>query len=228
MTITTAKLMRATGLCGLLAGVLFLLPQFIHPEDEVAAVTTSGWAVAHLVNMTMGILALVGVTGLYLRQVRETGVLGLIAYVLFGTAFLMISIVSFAEAVILPEITDVAPRYVGDVLATLVGENVVGDVGALSIANGVAGVTYLLGGLLFGVALYRAGVVARWASLLLAIGAVVSLLAGVLPDSMFRTATFPTAIALIGLGYSLWREQSIVIPESAPSVRTSPQDRAGV
>ena len=47
---TTTKLMRAAGLCALLAGVLFLLPQFIHPKDEVASVTTTRWAVAHIVT----------------------------------------------------------------------------------------------------------------------------------------------------------------------------------
>src|SRR5918996_315441 len=225
---TTAQLTRAAGLCALIAGVLFLLPQFIHPEDKVAEVTTTMWAVAHLVNMTMGLLAIIGLTGLYLRQVRESGVLGLVGFVLFGIGFLMISIVSFAETVILPQIADVAPRYVSDVLATLVGDPVQGDVGGLALANGIAGATFLLGGLLFGIALYRANVVARWAALLLAVGAVASLLAGVLPDSLMRTATFPTAIAMMGLGYALWRDKHIVISEPAPSVGTSQLNAAGV
>ena len=225
---TTTKLMRAAGMCALVAGLLFILPQFIHPEDEVAQVTTTMWAVAHLVNVTMAVFALIGVTGLYLRQVRETGVLGLIGFLLFGAAFLMIAIVSFAEAVILPQIAEVAPRYVNDVLATLVGNPVKGDVGGLTLANGVAGVTFLLGGLVFGIALYRAGVVARWAALLLAIGAFASLLAGVLPDSVMRVATFPTAVAMMGLGYSLWRETHIVIPEPVPSVSTSQLNPEGV
>jgi hypothetical protein len=228
MTITNAKLMRVAGLCALLAGVMFLLPQFIHPEDEVASVTTTGWAVAHLVNMSMAILALIGVTGLYLRQVRETGVLGLLGYLLFGTGFLLIAIVSFAEAVILPKIADAVPGYVSDFLATLVDDPVKGDVGGLSLANGIAGITYLLGGLVFGIALYRARIVARWAALLLAVGGVAPLFVAVLPDSMLRTATFPTAIAMIGLGYSLWREKRIVIPEPTPSVSSSQLNAAGV
>ena len=227
MTITTTKLMRAAGLCLLVAGLLFLLPQFIHPKDEVASVATTGWVVAHLVNTAMAVLALIGVTGLYLRQVRETGVLGLIGFLLFGIGFLMIAIVSFAEAVILPQIADVAPGYVGDFLATFVGDPVEGDVGGLAVANGVAGATFLLGGLVFGIALYRAGIVARWAALLLSVGALASLLAGVLPDSFFRTATFPTAIALMGLGYSLWREQADAASMSVPSVRTPQLDTAG-
>lgn len=221
MTITITKLIRAAGIAALVAGALFLLPQFIHPEDQIAQVTTSGWAVAHLVNMTMAILALIGVAGLYLWQVRETGVLGLIGFVLFGTGFLLIAIVSFAEAVILPQIVDAAPGYVSDFLATLVGTPARGDVGGLTLANQVAGVTYLLGGLVFGIALYRARIVARWAALLLSLGALASLLAAVLPDSILRTATFPTAIALMSLGYSLWRGPHVASSESVPSVRRS-------
>jgi hypothetical protein len=68
----------------------------------------------------------------------------------------------------------------------------------------------------------------NWAALLLSIGAVASLLAGVLPDSMFRTATFPTAIALMGLGYSLWRGQAQGASMSVPNVRTSQLDPADV
>lgn len=224
-TITTTKLIRAAGIAALVAGALFLLPQFIHPEDQIAQVTTSSWAVAHLVNTTMAVLALIGVTGLYLRQVREMGALGLIGFVLLGTGFLMIAIVSFVEAVILPQIVDTAPGYVSDFLATLVGDPVRGDVGGLTLANQVAAAAYLLGGLVFGIGLYRARILARWAAVLLSLGALASLLAAVLPDSILRTATFPSAIALMGLGYSLWRDARVgssqPVPSPHGSLRTS-------
>jgi hypothetical protein len=152
-----------------------------------------------------------------------------VAHLLFGAGFLMIAIVSFAETVILPEIADSTPGYVDDFVATLVGDPVTGDVGGLSLANGIAGITYLLGGLVFGIALYRANVVAHWAALLLAIGAVAPLLlGGVLPDSMMRTATFPTAIALIGLGYSLWREHADAASMTSASERASQLDPVDV
>jgi hypothetical protein len=63
--------------------------------------------------------------------------------------------------------------------------------------------------------------------LLLSVGAVASLAAAALPDSIFRTATFPTAIALMGLGYSLWREANAA-SLSAPAVLSSRMDPAGV
>ena len=57
-----------------------------------------------------------------------------------------------------------------------------------------------------GVALYRARILARWAALLLAIGAPAAALVAVLPESLDRLLAFPVGIALAGLGYSLWRE----------------------
>ena len=75
-----------------------------------------------------------------------------------------------------------------------------------------SGIGYSLGGLLFGIALFRAGVLARWASVLLAYGAVSALALAVLPESFNRPFAVPTGVALIGLGVSLWREP-------APAVR---------
>ena len=76
--------------------------------------------------------------------------------------------------------------------------------------------------------MYRGAIVARWAALLLSIGALAPLAVAVLPDSMLRTATFPTAVALIGLGYSLWREQADAASKPVASVRTSQLDPASV
>ncbi len=66
-------------------------------------------------------------------------------------------------------------------------------------------VLYLAGGLLFGIALYRARVLPRWAAVLLAVGGLVVCRAHLLPDPWFRLLAFPNGIAMIGLGYALWR-----------------------
>jgi hypothetical protein len=227
MTITTTKLTRAAGLSAVLAGLLFMFIQFIHPEENVGSVTTTAWTVTHLLTLTMAVLGLIGVSGLYLRQIRETEVLGLIGFLLFGAAFMVIAAVTFVEAVVLPQLAEVAPRYVNDFLAIVTGGDVSGDVGAPTAANGVAAVTYLLGGLLFGVALFRARIVARWAALLLAIGALATVLVPLLPHSLDRTAAFPVGLALAGLGYSLWREHRTVATEPVPSVSGSRLDPAG-
>jgi hypothetical protein len=208
MAITHTKLSRAAGLCAVAAGLLFILVQFIHPDENVESVTTTAWTVTHLLTLTMSVLAVIGISGLYLRQVGETGWLGLIGFLLFASAFLVNMAGTFAEAVILPVIADDAPRYVADFLATVTGGNVRGDVGGFSVANGIAAVTFLLGSLLFGVALFRARILARWAALLLAIGSVGILSVAVLPHSLDRLAAFPIGVALVGLGVALWQSPS--------------------
>ena len=69
----------------------------------------------------------------------------------------------------------------------------------------VTGFAYLIGGLLFGIALYRARVLPRWAAALLAVGGIVSAALVVMPDAFYRFLAFPNGIAMIALGYSLWQ-----------------------
>jgi len=76
---------------------------------------------------------------------------------------------------------------------------------------------YLLGGLIFGIALFRARVLARWASLLLAVGGIVTIVLSQLPDAFYRLLAYPNGIAMIGLGISLWLGQ-----RNASSVESSP------
>ncbi len=64
--------------------------------------------------------------------------------------------------------------------------------------------SFLAGGLVFGIALFRAGVLARWATALLAVGGVVTVALAVMPDAFYRLLALPNGIALVGLGYSLW------------------------
>ena len=56
--------------------------------------------------------------------------------------------------------------------------------------------------------MYRANVLARWAAALLAVGGVVSVALSLMPDAFYRLLAFPNGIAMIGLGYSLWRTTS--------------------
>jgi hypothetical protein len=90
------------------------------------------------------------------------------------------------------------------------------DIGTLYPALLVNGFAYLAGGLLFGIALFRARVLARWAAVLLAVGAVLSVALPALSDSAYRLLAYPHAVALIGLGRSLWRSHHAVASGDAP------------
>jgi hypothetical protein len=153
----------------------------------------------------MAALALVGITGMYLRQVKESGVLGLLGYLLFGAGYLVIMSIAFVAAYVLPSLADTAPGYVNDLLAVADGGHATGEIGLMQTAFRVEGIGYLAGGLVFGIALYRARVLARWAAALLAVGTFATIAIPLLPQSFERPLAFPTGVALVGLGYSLWR-----------------------
>jgi hypothetical protein len=207
MTVTTTSLTRATGISAAVAGLLFIGVQINHPPMDVSSVTTTEWAVRNTAKAVMAATALAGITGMYLRQVRQTGILGLVGYLLFGAGYLVIMGIEFVAAYVLPSLAHTAPGYVNDLLAAAVGGTVRGDIGLMQPAFVISSVGYLAGGVIFGLALFRARVLARWASALLALGTLATLALPVLPHSFERPLAVPTGIALVGLGISLWRDQ---------------------
>ncbi len=204
MTITATRLTQAAGIAAALAGAIFIGVQINHPHVDLTSITTTELAVRNSLEILMATLALVGITGMYLSQVRRNGVLGLVGYLVLGAGYLLIMCTTFASAYVLPSVAGSDPGYVSDVLAAGTNGSAQGDIGAMGTAIQVQGFAYLVGGLLFGVALYRAHVLARWASVLLAVGGLVSLALALLPDAFYRLLAYPNGIAMIALGWSLW------------------------
>jgi hypothetical protein len=218
MTITPAKLTRAAGLSATAAGLLYVFIQFIHPHEDLATVTTTSWIVVAAMTGLMALLALVGITGMYVRHVEKMGVLGLIGYLVYSAFFVVVAGYSFIEIFVLPTVADDSPQFVNDALALFAGNEIVGDLGPLKALNPVAAVLYLFGGLLFGIALYRARTLARWATVLLPVGTLAALAVPLLPHSQARMAAIPVGVALMGLGYSLFRQQGAGARDSVPSL----------
>jgi hypothetical protein len=125
---------------------------------------------------------------------------------------------TFGLAYVLPPVAETDPSFVRDVLATFTGDTATGDIGVLGTLFQVQSVCFLVGGLLFGVALYRARVLARWAAALLAVGGLVTVALSVIPDAFYRLLAFPNGVAFIGLGYSLWRNQRQADDQTAVTV----------
>jgi len=223
--ITSTALTRAAGAAAVLAGTIFIGVQIGHPHVDVTSITTTEVAVRNTFKVLMATLALVGITGMYLRQVKQAGVLGLVGYLLLSVGYLMIVATSVISAYVLPSIAGTDPDYVRDVLALFTGDAPSGDVGVLQQVHQVQDVGYLLGGLVLGVAMFRARVLARWASALLAVGGVVTVALAVMPDAFYRLLAFPNGIAMIALGYSLWRsvrrDATVPAASARPTVRTA-------
>ena len=122
--------------------------------------------------------------------------------------------VELIAATVLPDLVDTEPGFVNDVVAAANGGTPTGDIGGAPDpvrTSWAAG--YIVGGLLFGIALFRTGVLARWAAALLAVSTVATAALAVLPEAFNRPLAVPEGIALIGLGVSLWRN-----PREVPAV----------
>jgi hypothetical protein len=227
MQITTTTLTRAAGLAAVAAGALFIAVQVKHPEITADFVQTTQFEVRQGMKIAMAALALAGIAGMYLRQVRQIGVLGLVGYLLLSVGYLAMLCVEAIALVVVPAIVGTSPDYVDGVVAVATNSSSTADLGLFRSLNMLVAAGYLLGGLLFGIALFRAGVLARWASALLAVAAVATMSIPLLPMVNQRLFAVVNGIAMIGLGWSLWRQQRSAATEPTIHAAAVTLDPAG-
>jgi len=227
MTITTTTLTRAAGLAAVAGGLLFIAVQVKHPVLDATFTTTTEYTVRETAKIFMAVFSLIGITGIYLRQVRQTGVLGLIGYGVLALGYLAIMTGVVIGVFVLPTLAGSEPGYVNDVLGIATSRKPVGDVGPISLLIQGGGFAYIVGGIVFGIAVFRAGILARWAGALLTIGAVATIATSQLPELVQRLFAIPVSVALIGLGYSLWREQRAQADATLAGTDSSRLDPAG-
>lgn len=208
MRITPTALTKVAALAAMLAGLIYIVIQFIHPADVVESLTTPMWTIVHVLSFAEAVLVMIGLAGIYLRQVREFRVLGLIAYAMFGFFFILQAAFNFAEAFIAPLIAVDAPQLAVDIVGLFGRYPAVNDLGPLAALPQVGAVLYVGGALLFGVSIIRARVLSRGAGILLIVAAVITPVAGaLLPHALERMAAIPMGLGIIWLGMSLWMDQ---------------------
>ncbi len=218
LKITSSSLIRWAGLSAVVAGLIYAGIQPIHPPDVLASVNTTAWSIITPIKTVMALLVLLGLTGLYARQVKETGWLGLAGFLLFGLSWALNLAFIFAEAFIIPPLASAAPKFVEGFFGIVNGHPIEMNLGILPAIYALVGIVYLLGGLLFGIATFRAGILPRWAAGLLAVTALLTPLAAIFPHAIQRFAAVPVGIALAGLGYALWSERREKVSEVLPGM----------
>lgn len=207
MKITTSTLIRWAGLAAIAAGAVFAGIQPIHPPDVLASVTTSAWGVIMPLKIAMCLLFLLGITGIYARQVKEAGWLGLVGFLLLNLSWVLNLAFIFAEAFIIPLLATPAPTFVDGFFGIFNGQPIETSLGTLPTLYALTGLLYMLGGLLFGIATFRANILPRVAAALLAIVSVLTPAAALFPHELQRLAGMPVGFALAWLGYALWSER---------------------
>ncbi|GAA1998471.1 hypothetical protein [Microbacterium pumilum] len=204
MTITTTTLTRAAAVAAVLGGLAYVLIQFIHPADVIESLSTQAWVNVHILSFAEAILALIGVTGIYLYQSPKVGLVGLTGYLMFGLFFILQASFNFAEALIAPLIAVSAPQLAVDFVGLFGRYPAETDLGALAALPTVGAILYVVGAILLGIVTIRARLLSRGAAVLLIVAAAVTPLAALLPHALERMAAVPMGFALVWLGYSLW------------------------
>jgi hypothetical protein len=223
--VTAAKLIHSASLSAVVAGLLFVVIQVIHPADSLASVTTSAWAIVHYVSIAMAILFVIGIGGIYARQVEEVGWLGLAGFIALSLGLLLTAAFQFVEAAVEPILASSAPGFVEGVLGLVEGHPSAVDLGALPTLWSVSSALFLAGTVLFGIATLRAGIVPRSASVLFAFGVFLAAPAVALTGSP-RLAAVPIGLGLAWMGFALWSERRRSSSETVLAKMTPRPDQA--
>ena len=170
MKITNANLIRLAGLSALVGGLCYVFVGVFHPANIPASVTTTRWATVHVMACAMCFFGVLGLAGIYARQAVKAGWLGLVGFVLLSLWLVIIMGFSFVEAFILPQVATATPALVDGWMKIFNGGTSTIDLGVLPTLWTLTGLIYILGGLLFGIATFRARILPRGAAVLLALG----------------------------------------------------------
>ena len=105
MAITSTTLTRGAAVAAGAAGAIFIAVQIDHPASDTFTTETTQWVVRECAKIVMAVLALAGITGMYLRQYRQAGLLGLVGYLVFAAGYLAMLSTEVIAAVL--------PQYAG-------------------------------------------------------------------------------------------------------------------
>src|SRR6266576_3892424 len=91
MKMTASNLLRGAGLSAMVAGSIFTVVGLIHPPNVLSSVTTSTWTFVHLLTIVMAFFGLLGIAGIYARQVEKAGWMGLAGCLLLSLWYVIVT-----------------------------------------------------------------------------------------------------------------------------------------
>jgi hypothetical protein len=166
------------------------------------------------------VLILLGMIGLYARQIEKVGLLGLIGFILTfvgftlsagALIFLSVIIVHFLAVQGMDSLVD--PK--GPLFTSL----------PMQLTVGVSALSLLLGMLLFAIATLRANILPRWGAWLVIfsiplgiLGVMLIFLIGTSLQSIVQALPgILVGLGLIAWGWALWSEKDVMVVQAKPS-----------
>jgi hypothetical protein len=167
------------------AGVSMVLATVLHPSRETATTivaTEPRLVAAHVVYTLAWLLVLLGLLGLYAAQRGGMGRLGLVRFLTaFSGTYLIAVTGNFGF--LAPVLAKQAPAVLDSI----------NQYSPVVIINGLAAILFMVGYVLFGVAMIRTSTLPRWSGVLVAVGAPAHLL-GFGMAQLVTTAAWPIAM----------------------------------
>jgi hypothetical protein len=199
---------RWGGLASIVGGIGLAAFVLIHPWDQFvgAAVARTGrWRLAHTLHFVGAAFALLGLSGLYLRQITQIGGLGTFGFILSFIGTAMFVGTGMITAFVWPMLAVHAP-------ATVELHGAMFDAPAL-IALSLTAVMVIAGYALFGIASLKAGLLPRSGIVVMVVGAILGMLPphplGALPWAGLVLGGVMYGAGLIWLGWFLWTDPSL-------------------
>jgi hypothetical protein len=199
------KVIRWSGIALALGGLLAALFWILHPEESVLLTDPASYQAEHLLDFISLMLFIPGLMGLYARLSNRTGWLGFTSFLLTLLPMLVLMGISVVDLLIWPSIARIQP----DLILTSEGEfNQSSGPFAATISLIVPfAMIGALGFILLGIAIWRSGLLPRWAGLILAIaGPLYCIGPGFVPHNSLLLNLLvygPFAMASLWLGISI-------------------------
>ena len=180
---STKTLYRLCALAGLLSGLCIILGKLVIPLPNRQ--------IGEIIDFFSPLFALLFAVGLYLRQRRESGVFGGVAFIVLFMGLATVVSLDYIGAFIAP--------YLPSGMMDQILEGPTGAVAATS------GLTFILGEILFGISVIRAKVFSRIASILFMVGMFFVPLGSVFPESAVVIGSIVAGVGLIWWSAELYK-----------------------
>lgn len=176
-----SSFLRFTGVCSIIAGILFLSLAIWY--------NTSLGQFGAYVNLIGMAFLLLGLVGIYLRQMNAVGILGFFIFILTFIGAALWTGFGWVSAFVVPVLEEVAPEILADAPPA-----------PLNIGMSISMFSFFIGLLLFGLVTAWKRILPRGAAILLVLVPILDFI----PIGSYVAQPL-AGVALIWLGYSIWK-----------------------
>lgn len=166
-----------------------------------AAVThTPLWSPSQALHILAALFTLFGIVGLYAVQRQQSGALGLVGFVLASVGTVLFFADGLIALAVYPALADAAPELL-DVTGAM-------NSGGVLIAFILMAATAMMGYVVFGAALWRAGILPRAAALLFLLGGI-----------LFNLPPGPVPMMVLTVGGVVWAVGAVWLAQGVLKVK---------